>query len=320
MMKGERLKERSAYWTCLKSDIPLNILPVACGNEIATVRIELGVPSELFKEEVFHESQYSIQGRSISSISDGQGLRLGVEEVAEFYLRRDESKLWCKPGPKGKTELLRYWLLHIVLPRHLWLERHLKFFHGGAVGVGTKAITFLANSGEGKSTLVHHFLQQGHSFFTDDVLGFYRFKNSFLVVPGVPFIRPYRRLEDLGYLVENFAPKPLPLNTIYVLKPNDDIVSPMIIPLSITDAVWELTNQLGFLFNPRLKEDFYCMVDIASTLRVCRLLLPWNLSRLPEVYEEVIADIEENTKKEQKDYQAEELLFPNSKSSAMSYK
>lgn len=102
----------------------------------------------------------------------------------------------------------------------------------------------------------------------------------------------------------NYVRGLVPLSALYVLTPADPLVSPAVEPLDPARSPFELGRRsevrlpepvrarLGL---PRPGVDgfaLYC--DLAAHVRVNRLIVPRALSRLPEVYDTVVADVEKN--------------------------
>ena len=294
------MKTWRAFGVRLESEIPLDGLPEVSGAELATVKVLL--------ERTPHDTeQRTSPVPDVEALIDGRPLSLRVNGelevcwrgVVTFRAAIGDSVIRCQRGPEGSIEQAREWLLHYMLPLLLQTERHLHFLHGSAVQIGAGAVGFLAPSGGGKSTLMEHFVRRGHAFLTDDKLGIVRCEGGFAAVPGAPF---YRRGEAKGQWrpVGNFASSPLPLRTLYLLAPADRNVTPLVTPLLAREAPFALAARCELRLPARVRqrlglgpfaaERFYDCSELAAAVRVCRLRVPQDLSRLPDVYQSVVAD------------------------------
>ncbi|WP_460028165.1 hypothetical protein [Methyloparacoccus murrellii] len=186
--------------------------------------------------------------------------------------------------------------MHYVLPVYLLLDPRFEFLHGSAVDIGGKGVAFLADAMGGKSTLADFFIQQGHDLLTDDQLGIVQAQgDKLLALPSVPFVRPYREFEDLGHPVERFAAQPLPLRAIYLLELAEGPAQ--VIPLTGLPVVMALTKNRRLVMSKKqadlAKARFSCLAKLAATVPVAKLRVPRDLSRLPEVYETILAHLGE---------------------------
>ncbi len=283
-------KKRQAYWASLESDLPLGTLPVGASDLSTTVRIrrtEHSRPAQgtLDRMECF------VQGRHL--LATGKSDRcLTIDGVGEFFLGQGMQEIQYRHFPGGTSKLIGYWLLHSVLPFHLFSQRSLEFLHASAVAIGRLSAAFLAPSHGGKSTLAEYFVRRGHPLITDDKLGILQSNGQYLAVPGVPFLRPYRRSEDLGYRIENFAREPLPLGTLYVLQAKDPEAPIKIREHSPAEASWALTQNWEFRIASRIKERFEYFADLVACTRVCSIEIPRDPARLPQVYTAVCQDLD----------------------------
>jgi hypothetical protein len=291
---------QAAYGIRLESEVPLAGLPAARGDELGTVRVVMeparrpGGPQSLPAPEVMVE----VDGRPLSFHVDG-GLAIHWGDLA-FDLSFTESLIRVERRPEAPDPLVQEWLLQYTLPLLLQTQRRLRVLHGGAVQVGAHAAAFLAASGGGKSTLVEYFLQRGHALLTDDKLGVVPRPDRLDAVPSTPFCRRGERRAEWR-LVPSFASGPVPLSTLYLLAPADGAASPEIRPVAAAEAAFELASRCELRLPPRVRqrlgltpfetERFHDGGALAARVRVCRLRVPRDLTRLPDVYDAVVADL-----------------------------
>lgn len=292
---------RLAYGIRLDSELPLQELPAASGDELACVQVLLDGSGRAPrpKSPTVPDVEAPVDGQLLSLTVNG-GLEIRWGAILAFHVSVADSVIHCVRGPQGTLDHVREWLLHYTLPLLLQTQRRLLFLHGGAVQIGDRAVGFLAHSGGGKSTTVEYFSRCGHGFLTDDKLGVAPHAQGFVAVPSVPF---YRRgdAKAVWKLVTDFVAGPLPLHTLYVLVPASGAMSPAITPLPAREAAFALACRCELRLPARVRERlrlpsfalerFHAAAALASTVRVCRLQVPWGQSRLPEVYKAVVADV-----------------------------
>jgi hypothetical protein len=186
-------------------------------------------------------------------------------------------------------ERLRFWVLHTFLPRVFELERSYRILHVGSVEIENKPILFSAFSFGGKSTLTDYFIQKGHPLLSDDSLGIEKRDNSYYAIPSYPFHRPYRKIETLGYYVENISAEPKPLHAVYALEkvgPDADVSIEELMGIEKFKA-FHYSNFIDFVFMK--KERFEFFTEMAKHVPVYRINIPWDKARLEEVYQAIIS-------------------------------
>ncbi len=249
-----------------------------------------------FEKKEYQLSFINNQGRNITLYTDrpfakkvsGQKWFFDIGNVLTFFWCSDTMMIEYAAGKNFTPELLEYWTLHILLPIFLTIEEHGYFLHAGAVEIDSVPILFVAESFGGKSTMTDFFMNQGHAMVSDDKVGVLEKHGEFLAVPSHPHHRPYRKMEDLGYFVENMSTSPKPIGAIYVLHR----VSP-----DAKIAIEELKGiekfkflrfnseiNLSFLKSQRLED----LSRLAENVPVYKIMLPWNMDRLEEVYQTIL--------------------------------
>lgn len=294
-----------AYGLRVESDMPIEGLPAPRGDEIAVVRVyeDQTLRAAPASTHASPEAELDVHGHPLRLFVNG-GLEVRWGEIAYYRLGVADARIRCSYGPAGSVIHMQQWMLHYALPLHILLERHLEFLHGGSVQIGARAVAFLASSGVGKSTLVEHFVQRGHGFLTDDKLGVVRRDGRYFSVPSTPFLctdeskAHWRR-------VPNYVSGLVPLDALYLLTPADAMASPAVEPLDPAQAPFALACHNEVRLPPRVRARlglprpdvarFAFSSDLASHVRLNRLVVPRRLARLPEVYDTVLADVERNT-------------------------
>ncbi len=224
-----------------------------------------------------------------------KGCAWGVEVkgVLSIVWKRGEHRIVYLPHAGFTPQLLAFWMLHTILPMLLTLEERYSILHVGSVEVKGKPIIFSADSFGGKSTLTDFFIQQGHTLLSDDTLGVYKEKDTYMAVASYPFHRPYREAESLGYKTTNVLHEPKPIDAVYILEKVEADAEVHIETLRGVSKykAFHMSNFINFDF---LKQQrFEVFSKMANTIVVYKVTVPWDIERLFEVYKAIV----ENTKK-----------------------
>ncbi len=221
----------------------------------------------------------------------GKDFSWGIEIVNVLTLAWNVQKreiLYYK-SKQYAPERLRFWCLHTFFPLVLELERNYRILHVGSVEIEGKAVFFSAFSFGGKSTLTDYFLQHGHTLLSDDSLGVEKRDNGYYAVPSYPFHRPYRELETLGYYVENFSTEIKPIHAVYRLEKVETDAEVSIVELKGIEKFKAFHYSSFIDFDFMKKERFVFFTEMAQSVRVYNITIPWDLERLPEVYDAIVA-------------------------------
>ena len=119
----------------------------------------------------------------------------------------------------------------------LLMQRQLLLLHGNAIKIGQQCISFIGDSGAGKSTVSGAFLKQGYCILADDICAI---NNSGEVLPSFPQIKLWEdsakhlmictdALKKIRPGINKFAvplkqqfyDKTIPLKTVYLLEKNN---------------------------------------------------------------------------------------------------
>jgi hypothetical protein len=225
----------------------------------------------------------------------GEQPLIEISGVGLFHLCQGEALICCTLVPGVSMQTTMYWLMSFVIPVYLLLDASLEFLHASAVEIDGGAIAFLADAMGGKSTIASFFLDQGHALLTDDQLGIFE-KEIFLAVPGIPFVRPYRQVEDVGTPASRFVSNPIPLRALYFLELGSEPTR--VTPISGAHATIALARNRRLLASKKLphlaKWGFLRIAALSSSIQVSKLAVPRDFKRLREVYEAVLADLGES--------------------------
>jgi len=256
----------------------------------------------LLKTEDIDLSQYPIrlvyqnnQERMVSLLTDaefsapyeGQKWIFNVENIVSFKWNNNENIIYYKLHDEEAYELLEYWFLHILLPLFYSLNSKYYFFHTGSVLVDDKPILFIAPSFGGKSTMTDYFMKQGHTLVTDDKLATYIEDGKYMAVPSIPFHRPYRKMEDIGLYVENFASKPREIHAIYRLTRVDASENIFIKELKGIEKFSRLHEGSEMNFGFAMKNNVPYLSKLANKIKVFQVDMPWDLDKQEEVYQAI---------------------------------
>lgn len=211
-----------------------------------------------------------------------------IKNVVTFFWNCGSMEVEYIRHANFTEKLLIYWCLHIFLPIFFTIEETYDFLHAGAVEVIGKPILFVAESFGGKSTITDFFMKQGHALISDDKVATYEKSGEIFAVSSHPHHRPYRKMEDIGYFVDNFSQKSKQIKAIYRLKKADENAK-----IEIREAIGiekfkilRLASETN-LYHQKIKR-FEYLTKMATIVNVFIITVPWNLERLSEVYHEIL--------------------------------
>jgi len=211
-----------------------------------------------------------------------------VSDVLSFECFIQTDEVFYQLHKQGNQKLLKYWFSHTLLPIYFTMTNKYYFLHAGAVRVDEKTILFMADSMGGKSTTTDYFLKKGHTLVSDDKVGTFLQNGKFMLVSSYPYHRPYRKFEDLGIKVDNFEENITHLDVIYALDIDSRHNKVEIMELKGIEKVSLLIRgtDIGLPFFK--KERFEHITKLANATPVFRIHIPKELSRLDEVYTQII--------------------------------
>ena len=217
-----------------------------------------------------------------------QTLNFHVEDVVTFSAQKNHDTIYYKVYKEGNDELVKYWFSHTFLPILFTFEDIYYFLHAGAVEINFKPVLFVADSFGGKSTMTDFFIKKGHTMISDDKVGVYEDDRGIISVPSYAYHRPYRKVEDLGYPVENFAKECRVMHAIFNLVKVEASESIKIEEVFGIEKfqILKFSTEIDLPIN--LKSRFGMLSKIANNVKLYNISIPWDLNRLEEVYLEIV--------------------------------
>jgi len=215
-------------------------------------------------------------------------LILEVKDVVRLYWQASRREISYIKESDYTPERLFYWIVHTFLPIVLQINHTYHILHVASVVVDTKPLLFSASSYGGKSTLIDYFIHRGATLLSDDSLGIEQIGENYYAIPAYPYHRPFRDIETLGYFVDNFAKKPIVTKVLYSLvqeKPSGDIT---IKKLYGVEKFQALKKTIFVNFQFLKKRHFLFLTQLAQDIDVYSITVPWDASRLNEVYDAIV--------------------------------
>lgn len=235
------------------------------------------------------KAMYRAQYEFSLATNTGSHWSLEIKDVVTLFWTIDDHTIHYQPHQDFSPDRLRFWVCHTLLPLKFSLEQRYEMLHVGAVEVAGAPIFFSAESFGGKSTLTDYFIQQGHALYSDDSLAIFPKDGQFYAVASYPFHRPYREPEVLGYPVDNIGHQPKPIRAGYVLE---RAAADAIVAIEALEGVekFKACHFSGLIDLSFFKaEHFQVRTALAKEIPMYKVTVPWDLVRLDEVYNKIIA-------------------------------
>lgn len=275
------MESRSTYFAHglgFHSEIPLAGTTPADTGDITIAHGDLPAPSN-----------------GIGATVDGRTVHIEYADTGTFRLH-DGSEIIVDPYRGTSDSLVRRALL--AWPLGILLHQRGRFvLHASAVDIDGRAVAFLGEKGQGKSTLAAALYDRGHVPLVDDMIALsdIRAGHGIELDPGFPLLKLHpaveeavrtglteipgvSRFEKSYYRVDRTHPQPsVPLTRIYVLE---DGQTGRIEPVAPSDAVATLIQHTyagKLLTNVDLlaaEEQFDRCTAIAGTVPIKRLPTP----------------------------------------------
>ena len=182
---------------------------------------------------------------------------------------------------------LRFWIFHTFFPMVMELNRTYHFLHIGAVKLQGRTFFFSAPSFGGKSTLTDYCIQQGATLISDDALAIEKKDEKYYAIPAYPYHRPYREPETLGYPVEEFAKDVQSIDAVLLLQKTTPDAKVIIEEVKGIEKFKAFHQSIFIEFPFRKQERFAFFGEMAQTIPVYTITIPWDLKRLDEVYQAI---------------------------------
>jgi hypothetical protein len=225
------------------------------------------------------------------------------------YLVTEGREIVVEPDPNAVPLDVRAYLLGAIFVV-LCQQRGLLPLHASAVAGKAGVVAFLANSGQGKSTLAAHLAQRGFRVIADDIcLIDTAPPGAALVIPTAPWLKLWRNsLENLGRQAEGLdrvfsdddkyrlplAPvlQPEPICKVVFLEGNEvSSTATVIEEVPRVEAVPLLMNLTHHSYlleaTGQRQENFLRCGRVLSQARAYRLIRPWGLMHLESTVDAV---------------------------------
>ncbi len=226
--------------------------------------------------------------KPFENIQENQTLSFIVEDVVTFISKIESNEISFIKGKESSDKLIEYWLYHTFFPILLTFESKYYLLHAGAVEIENTPVLFIADSFGGKSTLTDFFIKKGHTMISDDKVATFEKNNMIFSVPSYPYHRPYRKMEDLGLFVKNFAEESKPINCILNLVKSDDNSDIIFNKISGIEKFKALKYATDIDLPINQKQRFKALTNIANKVDIYDITIPWDLNRLEEVYQAIL--------------------------------
>lgn len=122
---------------------------------------------------------------------------------------------------------------------------------------------------------------------SDDKVAILNKNERLMAVSSYPYHRPYRKVEDLGCLVHNMSKIPKPISAIYILHRTESDAEIRISEIKGIEKfkalLFSSELNLSFLKSKRFEE----LGHFSENLPVFKIMVPWNIERLEEVYKTI---------------------------------
>ena len=125
---------------------------------------------------------------------------------------------------------------------------------------------------------------------SDDSLAIEKKKDHYYAIASYPYHRPYRKLETLGDYVTNYTKEAKLLHAVYMLERAEADAEVEIEKLTGIEKfkAFHFTNFIDFDFNKQSRFIFFS--EMAKKIPMYRVKIPWDIKRLDEVYQKVLAN------------------------------
>ena len=266
------------------------------GSFSSVVTVQESSSKDIDDKLLYELTFFNNQGRDLALCSDREFTRTKKDQLWAFEVKGVVTFFWYSGTltleyikyDNFTEELLEYWCLHIVLPVFFTVEETYDFLHAGAVEVNKKPILFIAPSMGGKSTMTDFFMKQGHTIISDDKVATFEKSGQIFTIPSHPHHRPYRKKEDLGFFINNFTTKLKSIHAVYVLEKVEEDATIGIIELKGIEKFKSLryASETNLFFQKSKRFEY--LIQMAKFIPVYKVVVPWNLNRLQEVYGEII--------------------------------
>ncbi len=289
MIENEPQFSYFGYGLEIDSVIPLTELPVSSGA--ADLKVRFG---DLRERAPDREQTYTFAASP---------RELGRHwPLFGAFLARDGREIIVDPAGGVKTSSLSPSITGPMMACILHQRGYL-VLHASALIFENKGIAFLAEAGEGKSTLTAYLASRGGTLIADDVVPLVFSGSEVLTVPGYPQIRlwsdslssigvDHRRLPTVNEYIDKrfysvareFPENPVALRALFIVGEADEVSIERFGP---ADAFVEIARHTYLKRHVaetgRAAEHFECYRRLVASIPIFRLLRPKNFQILPAV-------------------------------------
>ncbi|NEO02804.1 MAG: hypothetical protein F6K50_48010 [Moorea sp. SIO3I7] len=289
-----------AYGLGIRSVLPIpEFVPAEDKSDVTITIDQVGSVFDYVPQEVI-EQPLALQVERKEAV-------VYVKEAGVFLVQGG-CKIVVIPAPDVDELKLRLALVGTVMAI-LLQQRSPLVLHASAVEIDGKAVLFLGNSGEGKSTIAAALQAQGYAVVADDIAPVSWEEGKAMLAPGFPQIKISREVaEVLGYdweslwqlhpklekrglrLRRNFPQRSLPISRIYLLASGSEVkCEPMKKQAKLIALMQH--SELMKLFSSGEVMQFESCASLAQSCEVICLRRPRNLSLLSELVKVVEEDV-----------------------------
>lgn len=237
--------------------------------------------------ELHGRQAFALTDRPLGSVVDGQPWTVVIDKLLKFQWRVGSREMRYEILGGEDHQVFYFWLVHLLLPFSLSLERRYVFLHASSVEIEGKAAVFLAPSHAGKSTLAGVFDRHGHALVSDDKLATYQQNETFSAVPSHGKYRPYREFEDLGIDATHFSHEQRVISAVYFLRRQNtqrDITISRVRGVELFDSL--VTNHLYGPYTG-IHQQMIFFGKLQNRVPGYAIEYPSGLDRLEEVYQAI---------------------------------
>jgi len=233
---------------------------------------------------------------------------------AGVFLARASQEIIFDVDSNIDLDIIRFPLLGMALAVILYQRGYL-IMHASSIEVNGSAVAFVGKKGMGKSTTSAALYHHGYSLIADDIVAInFNGSGTPMVIPGFPQFKLWAESaialgddpETLPRLAagyekrsrradDRFSAVPIPLKRIYVLSEGDTI---QIQPLQTQASVFHVVanSHIARIAEPMLRgtdgtSHFRQCMRLIDQVSVCELQRPRSLALLPEIVQQVEADV-----------------------------
>ncbi len=224
-----------------------------------------------------------------NSLSTGYSWIYEVKDNYIFHFKIGSNLIEYEIIKELSIKDFKYWVLAILIPLKLTLEKRYNILYASAVNVGDGAVLFTGETYTGKSTMSAYFSRQGHAFFGDDLIPMYQKINKYYATFSYPYCRTIREDERLGNKIKNVSTRAKPIKAIFLLEQNslDDAISVVKLDENERDEAlyFDLNNNFVELkeYQDKIKN------NILESIPIYKVVYPWGREHLAKVRETILA-------------------------------